>query len=115
MRPMDILRHSLPKSVSLIPILNGGAREKMPSLDPPPVTILLLSGLPHLLLHRILFEPRSVMHRGLTIEMPVDDPQPPGSFQNAEADSVPGNPFTCNICKRTYTRLEHLARHIRSR
>jgi hypothetical protein len=55
------------------------------------------------------------MREGLTIEMLDDDQQSPDIFQNAEPDSVSGNPFTCNICKRTYTRSEHLARHHRSR
>jgi uncharacterized Zn-finger protein len=25
------------------------------------------------------------------------------------------NPFSCNVCKRSYTRVDHLARHYRSR
>jgi hypothetical protein len=25
------------------------------------------------------------------------------------------NPFTCTVCRRSYTRLDHLARHFRSR
>lgn len=27
----------------------------------------------------------------------------------------PNNPFVCNLCKKTYSRLDHLGRHYRSR
>jgi hypothetical protein len=40
-------------------------------------------------------------------------PGPGGIAQSGEAP--PENPFSCNVCKRTYTRVDHLARHYRSR
>jgi Fungal Zn(2)-Cys(6) binuclear cluster domain len=30
-------------------------------------------------------------------------------------NGLPHNPFSCNICRRSYTRIDHLARHYRSR
>lgn len=33
----------------------------------------------------------------------------------AEVDETSANPFVCNVCKRSYSRIDHLARHYRSR
>ena len=37
-----------------------------------------------------------------------------GPAQDQEGDAS-ANPFCCNICKRTYKRVDHLSRHYRSR
>ncbi|GAM86962.1 hypothetical protein ANO11243_049830 [Dothideomycetidae sp. 11243] len=44
---------------------------------------------------------------------------PPARSAGSDANSVPGgipsNPFSCTICHRRYSRIDHLARHHRSR
>ena len=36
--------------------------------------------------------------------------------QTLPVDTVPPeHPFSCNICRKSYTRIDHLARHYRSR
>lgn len=45
----------------------------------------------------------------------VTDPDPdPDSNQRGQNQVQPG-PFKCNVCQRTYARIDHLARHFRSR
>lgn len=34
---------------------------------------------------------------------------------NMEVEISKSNPFVCNLCQKTYGRIDHLARHFRSR
>lgn len=39
----------------------------------------------------------------------------PDTVEVERHDQARGNPFVCNICKKSYSRIDHLARHYRSR
>jgi len=39
----------------------------------------------------------------------------PETVDGAGDGQVSENPFVCNICKKSYSRIDHLARHYRSR
>jgi hypothetical protein len=52
------------------------------------------------------------MSDGAPAELGQDETQSPYTNTESEAGK---SPFACNICKRNYSRVDHLARHYRSR
>jgi uncharacterized Zn-finger protein len=54
-------------------------------------------------------------------EMAADHAREQHNFAITASERLPvtkeaqANPFSCNVCRRSYTRLDHLARHFRSR
>lgn len=44
-----------------------------------------------------------------------EHPQAPHAVTGPFVEGSGGNPFVCNICHKTYGRIDHLARHFRSR
>jgi uncharacterized Zn-finger protein len=48
-------------------------------------------------------------------QMQRQDPDPDHNNLNPTPDQPVPSPFKCNVCQRSYSRIDHLARHFRSR
>jgi hypothetical protein len=51
----------------------------------------------------------------MAAQTPVGKEESESPYSNPEPESGKTNPFSCNVCKRNYSRVDHLARYALTR
>jgi hypothetical protein len=53
-----------------------------------------------------------LLRLNMAAQTPVGKDESQSPYSNPEPESGKNNPFACNVCKRNYSRVDHLARYV---